>query len=146
MAKSPKAPKSDYKVGHGKPPQSGQFKPGHSGNIKGRPKGLPTTDQIFVREAARLAKVDIGGKFAFISKKEVVMRQLFNLAAKGDLRAMAMIFNYEARMNNGQEFAPGNEPPDLAAMSLLNDGEVLSRISARLQHVLGKKDEPHENA
>jgi hypothetical protein len=30
---------SDYKVGYGKPPKSGQFKRGKSGNPKGRPKG-----------------------------------------------------------------------------------------------------------
>ena len=31
--------KKDYEVGYGKPPKSGQFKPGQSGNPKGRPKG-----------------------------------------------------------------------------------------------------------
>jgi hypothetical protein len=30
---------SEYKVGYGKPPRSGQFKRGNSGNPKGRPKG-----------------------------------------------------------------------------------------------------------
>jgi len=29
----------DYEVGYGKPPKHGQFKPGQSGNPKGRPKG-----------------------------------------------------------------------------------------------------------
>ena len=29
----------DYEVGYAKPPQEGRFKPGRSGNPKGRPKG-----------------------------------------------------------------------------------------------------------
>ena len=139
MANPPKTPLGPYEVGHGKPPKSRQFKPGHSGNPKGRPKGVPTTEQIFVREAARLIKVDTGGKFEFISKKALVIRRLLNLAAKGDLKAMAMVLNFEARMNNGQGFNPGNDQQDLAAIPLMNDGEVLSRINARLQLVLGKK-------
>nr|WP_306262013.1 DUF5681 domain-containing protein [Pararhizobium sp. IMCC21322] len=30
---------ADYEVGYAKPPQSSRFKPGMSGNPKGRPKG-----------------------------------------------------------------------------------------------------------
>ena len=146
MAKSPKTQSSTYKVGHCKPPKSGQFKPGHSGNTKGRPKGLPTTEQIFVREAARLTKVDVGGKIEIIPKRELAIRQLFNLAAKGDLKALAMILSYEARLVNGQKFTPGNNQEDLAAIPEMNDDEMLSRIHARLQLVTTKKDEPHENA
>lgn len=30
---------NEYEVGYGKPPKKHQFKPGYSGNKKGRPKG-----------------------------------------------------------------------------------------------------------
>ena len=57
---------SDYKVGYGKPPKSGQFKRGKSGNPKGRPKGsqkLATdlaaelNEQITVREDGKARRV-----------------------------------------------------------------------------------------
>ncbi|MBV1901270.1 MAG: hypothetical protein KUG56_06315, partial [Kordiimonadaceae bacterium] len=31
--------KTDYSIGYKKPPKANQFKPGQSGNPKGRPKG-----------------------------------------------------------------------------------------------------------
>lgn len=37
MAKRKKAAKGDYEVGRGKPPKASQYKPGQSGNRKGRP-------------------------------------------------------------------------------------------------------------
>lgn len=42
MAKNPKkkSKKTDYEIGYGKPPKEHQFKPGQSGNPKGRPKKI----------------------------------------------------------------------------------------------------------
>ena len=37
---------SDDDVGYGKPPRSRRFKPGQSGNPKGRPKGAKNRDTI----------------------------------------------------------------------------------------------------
>ena len=51
MAKLPKNV-PDYAVGYGKPPQHSRFKPGRSGNPKGRPKGQPTASETFMREAS----------------------------------------------------------------------------------------------
>ena len=41
---------SDYEVGYGKPPRKSQFKPGQSGNPKGRPKGRKGFSTILVEE------------------------------------------------------------------------------------------------
>jgi hypothetical protein len=37
---------SDYEIGYGKPPRNGRFKPGVSGNPKGRPKRGPLAGQV----------------------------------------------------------------------------------------------------
>jgi hypothetical protein len=40
----------DYKVGYGKPPKSGQFKKGTSGNPSGRPKKPTDSVSVLMRE------------------------------------------------------------------------------------------------
>jgi|TARA_Y100000817_G_scaffold241022_1_gene192965 hypothetical protein len=76
-----------YEVGYGKPPVTTRFKPGQSGNPRGRPKGAKGLNTI-VRET-------LGGKLAVrtsegtkkISKIEAVLQKTLEKALKGDARA-----------------------------------------------------------
>src|SRR6478609_7842000 len=56
----PPPPPATYTVGYAKPPKASQFKPGVSGNPKGKPKGQPTFGEILLQESERLVKVKIG--------------------------------------------------------------------------------------
>lgn len=80
--------KNDYDIGYGKPPASGRFEKGKSGNPKGRPKESRNfrTD---VREVldARVAVTENGRKRRVTSQKATLMR-LREKALKGDARAM----------------------------------------------------------
>jgi hypothetical protein len=78
---------SDYKVGYGRPPKSGQFRRGKTGNPGGRPKGslkLATdlaaelNEQITVREDGRARRV---------SKQRALIKSLMAKALQGDVRA-----------------------------------------------------------
>ena len=52
----------DYEVGYGKPPESGRFKKGVSGNPSGRPKKPTDSDSEWRRELTSKVTVIENGK------------------------------------------------------------------------------------
>ncbi|MGB7371033.1 DUF5681 domain-containing protein [Erythrobacter sp.] len=78
---------SPFEVGYSKPPRHTQFKPGQSGNPKGRPKGAKGLNTI-VRET-------LGSKIAIrtadgsrcMTRIEALILKLCEQAAKGNVRA-----------------------------------------------------------
>ena len=87
---------SDHEIGYGKPPRQTRFKPGQSGNPRGRPKGaknkLPALNEerlkcIILEEAYRTIKVRDGEKHVSIPMAKAIVRSLALSAAKGSNRA-----------------------------------------------------------
>lgn len=64
-----------YEVGYGKPPRWGQFKPGHSGNPKGRKKREDTIAGALRAELAATQKVRENGKEKTLTKGEILVKQ-----------------------------------------------------------------------
>ena len=76
----------DYEVGYGRPPRSGQFKPGQSGNPKGRPKAAKSVGTMVEEVFFRKIPITENGKRREVTMVEAILRQLANGAAKGDMR------------------------------------------------------------
>jgi len=92
-------PGASYEVGYGKPPAMTRFKPGTSGNPRGRPKGtknrLPKLNEerlkgIILQEAYRDITVRDGARNVTIPIAQAVMRSLSVNAAKGQHRAQRL--------------------------------------------------------
>ena len=92
-------PGASYEVGYGKPPTTTRFKPGTSGNPRGRPKGtknrLPKLNEerlkgIILQEAYRDITVQDGARNVTIPMAQAVMRSLSVNAAKGQHRAQRL--------------------------------------------------------
>lgn len=82
-------------VGFGNPPHHTRFKPGKSGNPKGRPKGSKNFAMVIARELNDRVHVKENGKQRKISKRQVIAKQVVNKAAGGDLKAAQALFTQE---------------------------------------------------
>lgn len=80
-------------VGYRKPPRQTRFKPGQSGNRKGRPKGARNFGSVIQDELNARIIISENGRRKTISKKQAVAKQLVNKAATGDPRAMPVLLN-----------------------------------------------------
>ncbi len=125
--KSPKASSSDT-VGYRRPPKQHQFKPGQSGNPKGRPKGAPTLHELMEKEATKHVKLKQGDKVIVVPKLEALARRVFNKALEGDLAAARMIF----------QLAAGPDVPATAESAesfVLPGDDIIKRMLSRFDHI-----------
>ncbi|QOF69518.1 hypothetical protein IG197_16780 [Aminobacter sp. SR38] len=113
-----------YDVGYGKPPKATQFKPGRSGNPKGRPKEARSMKAIALREFTQLVEIRDGDGTRKITKREALIKSLMVKALKGDLNAIKALIAI-AGENTEPEFDSVHE-------------QVLSPADqAQLRHLLG---------
>lgn len=86
-----------YKVGYKKPPKSGQFKKGVSGNKKGRPKKKKesmtdkSTSEILQKVLNDRILISDGQGPKTITKGEAMITQLVNKAINGDMQAFKQL-------------------------------------------------------
>ncbi len=83
---------NDYEVGYGKPPSATQFKPGQSGNAKGRPIGSKNTYKLLEDILNEKVQITQDGHQVKINKKTAILLQAVNTAVKGNLKAIQTIF------------------------------------------------------
>jgi hypothetical protein len=82
----------EERVGYGRPPRHTQFKPGRSGNPKGRPKGCQNIRSQLVKVFTDPVVVNVGGKRRRIPAVVAVQLVLFQQALNGNSQAMQLLF------------------------------------------------------
>ena len=82
MAMSNDGDGSDFLVGYSKPPAETRFRPGQSGNPKGRPKGAKNFSTLMEKELERKVTIKEGERRRRVSKREAMVKQLTNKAAQ----------------------------------------------------------------
>ena len=116
----------EYEVGHGKPPKHTQFKPGESGNPKGRPKGTKNLATDLSEELAEMIVVNEGGRQLKISKQRAMIKSLLAKALKGDTRAATVLLKL---VIDAEQASTRNE---IAEALSEDDQAILARFAERV--------------
>jgi tetratricopeptide (TPR) repeat protein len=90
MAIDPELPST---VGYKRPPAQHQFKPGRSGNPKGRPAGRPNVANLVKEALNKPVTVRIGGKSGKMSTTAGILHALTRNAAAGESAARKALLN-----------------------------------------------------
>ena len=103
-----------YAVGNKKPPLQFQFKPGQSGNPRGRPKGrAKDLTSLVMKEFYKPVVVNIGGKTVKKSQAEIVVQKMVkNAITKGGASlklVLKVVEEHEAREDRREELKAKKE-------------------------------------
>ena len=77
-----------YEIGYKRPPKSGQFKKGRSGNPKGRPKGSNNFLTILEQELGQSIVVNENGRKKKITRLQAMVKRMVAGALQGEHRSL----------------------------------------------------------
>jgi hypothetical protein len=117
----------DHIARYQRPPRKGQFKPGQSGNLSGRPKGSKNLRTYVTEHLNKKIAIVEGGKTRKAPRAEAIAIQLVNQAAKGDPKGLAAIMTLTREFDS----AAGELRPNVLARAA--DAVVLEGIMARIR-------------
>ena len=110
---------SDYLVGYKRLPKASQFKPGRSGNPKGRPKGSRSVGAIVAKVLGQKIAVTENGETRLIPAIEAAVRRLANDAMRGDLGAVKLLLDLNDRYADSRV---GTNPDERTIIVLPSNG------------------------
>jgi hypothetical protein len=112
-------------VGYCRPPLHTRFKPGQSGNPKGRPRGTVNLKTDLGEELSERIRVREGERDFKVSKQRAMLKALVAKALKGDARAANVILNLVSKLFEPEVAA--EQVPNLT----VDDQLILERFLAR---------------
>lgn len=81
----------NYEVGYGKPPKHSRFKPGRSGNPKGRPKASKNMATILEERLSQFITVRQDGRVRRVPLREALVQKIVYAGVHGPLKDQMMV-------------------------------------------------------
>ncbi|MGA7324132.1 MAG: DUF5681 domain-containing protein [Rhodomicrobium sp.] len=134
MSGDPSKPGGGYRTGYRHPPLATRFRPGTSGNPRGRPKGARSLATVLASTLAERVVVTENGRRKRITKLEAAVKQLVNRAASGEPRSMSLLLAL-VQASEAKPLQTGNPDGPRGAISHSTDG-----LSVLLQAVKADKE------
>jgi hypothetical protein len=108
----------DGPVGYKRPPKHTKFKPGRSGNPKGRLKHVRNLKTEFLDELSEVIRVREGNREIKISKQRAFVKSLVAAAIRGDMRATTALVSFCSRaFGHEPEVNQSGNPDDLEILA-----------------------------
>jgi hypothetical protein len=95
----------DEEVGYGKPPRAYTWKPGQSGNLKGRKKGVKNEVTILQELLQHKVSLNERGKTRKITLLEAILRKVMEDCLRGNIKSIGFLLNryYAAAANDAAQ-------------------------------------------
>ena len=117
----------DHIARYQRPPRKGWFRPGQSGNRRGRPKGSKNIRTYVNEHLNKKIPIIESGKTREVPRAEAIAIQLVNQAAKGEPKGLAAVMSFTREF----DAAVGDLRPNVFARAA--DAVVLEDIIARIR-------------
>lgn len=117
----------EERVGYGHPPIHTRFKPGQSGNPKGRPRGSRNTSTIVSEVLDRKIPVKSAGRQTKMDIREAMITRAVEAGLQGNLKAMEFVLKHDERTKPANLMQPDGDGPDAA----LDDAAIIKAFFAR---------------
>jgi hypothetical protein len=115
-------------VGHCRPPRAARFRPGQSGNPRGRPKSARGLAALVAEALGERVEAKENGRRRRITKLEAAVKQLVNRAAKGDQRATQFVFSL---LHNDHGPPATHAPEHFGEADAMVVAELVRRLARR---------------
>jgi hypothetical protein len=104
----------DSDVGYKRPPRHTRYRPGQSGNPRGRPKGTRNLATDLGEEIAERIPIREGERRLRVSKQRAMLKALVAKALKGDTRAASIVLQLVERIVTPEITRAGPADDDLS--------------------------------
>jgi Family of unknown function (DUF5681) len=138
----------DFKVGYKRPPRHSRFRPGKSGNPRGRQKSVRNLGSDVKRTLETPVTLNERGKAKRVSTQEAALLRLREKALKGDARSLDRLLELAQTFNNGAAIESLGGKAEAAEDQALLDAyaaEVRSRPASSSGMRRGAADDSEPN-